>query len=352
MNTPVREGETIEGSHTTRNRPYPVLKCSSHTANLEMCPAWRTSHLKLRASLSACVAWRGSSRPLSSITMHHSAQLAFSRSLSLATLLLASTSRDVTHPVVTDGAASDPASSSGSLGGSQQMTLSENNTTPFESSYSPAVPPAPQPLSSRITPAPDDGGCDGGISCSTCLNSCHGSSDGICDDGGDGSTYDVCEIGSDCDDCGPRLNLPPPSPPPPTPPTPIYQATTVVELRQHWMRAVREETDAILYIPSGAHFRLGRPLICGKDIRLTIFSSGPAGAILDGMNKSQIFQVKGCSLTLRGLSLINGYAPAGLRAACRGRNGVWTALDTGRGIGHGHSFLKEGCLDSVRASAS
>ena len=29
MNIPVREGETIEGSRTTRNRPYPVLKCSS-----------------------------------------------------------------------------------------------------------------------------------------------------------------------------------------------------------------------------------------------------------------------------------------------------------------------------------
>ena len=26
MNTPVREGETIEGSRTMRNRPYPVLK--------------------------------------------------------------------------------------------------------------------------------------------------------------------------------------------------------------------------------------------------------------------------------------------------------------------------------------
>ena len=29
MNTPVREGETIEGSRTMRNRPYQVLKCSS-----------------------------------------------------------------------------------------------------------------------------------------------------------------------------------------------------------------------------------------------------------------------------------------------------------------------------------
>ena len=28
MTTPVREGETIEGSRTMRNRPYQVLKCS------------------------------------------------------------------------------------------------------------------------------------------------------------------------------------------------------------------------------------------------------------------------------------------------------------------------------------
>ena len=28
MNTPVREGETIDGSRTMRNRPYQVLKCS------------------------------------------------------------------------------------------------------------------------------------------------------------------------------------------------------------------------------------------------------------------------------------------------------------------------------------
>ena len=31
MNTPVRVGETIEGSRTMRNRPYPVLKCSRAT---------------------------------------------------------------------------------------------------------------------------------------------------------------------------------------------------------------------------------------------------------------------------------------------------------------------------------
>ena len=34
MNIPVREGETIEGSRTTRNRPYPVLKCSSESCTV------------------------------------------------------------------------------------------------------------------------------------------------------------------------------------------------------------------------------------------------------------------------------------------------------------------------------
>ena len=35
MNTPVREGETIEGSRTRRNRPYPVLKCSKEFRSSE-----------------------------------------------------------------------------------------------------------------------------------------------------------------------------------------------------------------------------------------------------------------------------------------------------------------------------
>ena len=35
MCIPVREGETIEGSRTTRNRPYPVLKCSRMTSHIQ-----------------------------------------------------------------------------------------------------------------------------------------------------------------------------------------------------------------------------------------------------------------------------------------------------------------------------
>jgi len=43
MNTPVREGETIEGSRTTRNRPYPVLKCSSTDTKVFDRPAHHSS---------------------------------------------------------------------------------------------------------------------------------------------------------------------------------------------------------------------------------------------------------------------------------------------------------------------
>ena len=34
MSTPAREGETIEGSRTMRNRPYQVLKCSERLEHL------------------------------------------------------------------------------------------------------------------------------------------------------------------------------------------------------------------------------------------------------------------------------------------------------------------------------
>ena len=41
--------------------------------------------------------------------------------------------------------------------------------------------------------------------------------DGSCDDGGPGSLQNMCPLGNDCADCGPR-NLPPGAPPPPAPP--------------------------------------------------------------------------------------------------------------------------------------
>ena len=37
-----------------------------------------------------------------------------------------------------------------------------------------------------------------------CTNTCTGASDGYCDDGGPGSYFYACDIGTDCVDCGPR----------------------------------------------------------------------------------------------------------------------------------------------------
>ena len=53
-----------------------------------------------------------------------------------------------------------------------------------------------------------------------CNNLCVFSDDTNCDDGGDGSDYSICSLGTDCDDCGPRMVPPPPSPSPPQPPMP------------------------------------------------------------------------------------------------------------------------------------
>jgi hypothetical protein len=38
-----------------------------------------------------------------------------------------------------------------------------------------------------------------------CENACRWAGDDECDDGGPGSEFAVCDIGSDCADCGPRL---------------------------------------------------------------------------------------------------------------------------------------------------
>eukprot|EP00966_Prymnesium_polylepis_P193775 4491223-Prymnesium_polylepis.1 len=46
----------------------------------------------------------------------------------------------------------------------------------------------------------------------SCNDLCHYPADGICDDGGDGSQYDACTLGSDCTDCGVRVCSPPAPP--------------------------------------------------------------------------------------------------------------------------------------------
>ena len=44
----------------------------------------------------------------------------------------------------------------------------------------------------------------GAAETSLCTNTCHTAFDSECDDGGPNSLYSICEYGSDCADCGPR----------------------------------------------------------------------------------------------------------------------------------------------------
>ena len=60
MNTPVREGETIEGSRTMRNRPYPVLKCSREKSEGE--GAYAASAAFHSVLFAVCSSWRGTRR--------------------------------------------------------------------------------------------------------------------------------------------------------------------------------------------------------------------------------------------------------------------------------------------------
>ena len=46
-----------------------------------------------------------------------------------------------------------------------------------------------------------------GSSISLCFNSCsYGTDNGVCSDGGPGSDYSSCTLGSDCADCGTRVD--------------------------------------------------------------------------------------------------------------------------------------------------
>ena len=58
---------------------------------------------------------------------------------------------------------------------------------------------------SYVPPPPKDTGCS---------NMCNYASDGFCEDGGAGAEYDWCDLGTDCEDCGPRTIYTPPASPP------------------------------------------------------------------------------------------------------------------------------------------
>ena len=53
------------------------------------------------------------------------------------------------------------------------------------------------------------GGAPGGDPTDTCMDTCPWAFDGECDDGGSGSLYAGCALGTDCADCGPRAGSDP-----------------------------------------------------------------------------------------------------------------------------------------------
>ena len=112
-----------------------------------------------------------------------------------------------------------------------------------------------------------------------------------------------------------EYQIPPPSLPslpllPPLPPiAPGYvAAASEDQLRNLIEEATITAADVSIYLPPGAEFKLGSQIRCGSNIKVTVASSGE-GATLDGQEQTGLFYlVGGCSLTLRGLTLVNGRA--------------------------------------------
>jgi hypothetical protein len=84
-------------------------------------------------------------------------------------------------------------------------------------------PPPPPPVWNSPPPPSPSPPPPGAYSCTKCWDTCYtaSTSDGSCDDGGPGAEYSMCALGTDCTDCGPRsytcgyASPPPPSPSPP-----------------------------------------------------------------------------------------------------------------------------------------
>jgi hypothetical protein len=65
--------------------------------------------------------------------------------------------------------------------------------------------PLSNPYGIEIADDGIDQDCDGQDLLSICDDSC-GFVDGVCDDGGTDSLFDICDLGTDCTDCGPRID--------------------------------------------------------------------------------------------------------------------------------------------------
>jgi len=105
--------------------------------------------------------------------------------------------------------------------------------------------------------------------------------------------------------------LPPPLPSPPLFPG-FVAAVSEAELRSLITEAAAGPlADVSVYLAPGAHVKLSSQIRCASSINVTVASSSE-GATLDGQGKTGLFYLLGgCSLTLRGLTLVNGKAGRG-----------------------------------------
>jgi hypothetical protein len=118
--------------------------------------------------------------------------------------------------------------------------------------------------------------------------------------------------------------LAPPSPPPipsspPSPPSPLsppsVAAASDAELRSLIEGATK---DVSIFLAPGLHLKLSSQIRCSSNVKVVVASSDE-GAKLDGQGTTGLFLLtESCSLTLRGLAIVNGRANYGPYSGQRG----------------------------------
>ena len=125
---------------------------------------------------------------------------------------------------------------------------------------------------------------------------------------------------------------PPPPTPPPLPPLPplspgYVAAASEDQLRNLITEAAATQANVSIYLQPSADFKLNSRIRCTSTIKVTVASSGE-GATLDGQGETGLFHLSGrCSLTLRGLNLVNGRAENGQGGVVYARSGKYGDAD-------------------------
>ena len=117
--------------------------------------------------------------------------------------------------------------------------------------YQPAQPPPPPSPPPSLSPSPPPP--------LTCTDSCVNvdwTNDGICDDGGPGSEFNLCASTTDCTDCGGRhTSPPPPSPMVPPPPSPLLPSPPVPPMPPSHPPPLEETTRQMVVVRRGSAAR-------------------------------------------------------------------------------------------------